>query len=142
MAILLFSAAEQARAIKLSKTKLVMAPGDYVLLEATVLPENAEDKTVEWFTSNPDAVVLGSMWSGSLTAQNYGTSVITCVAVGSTGVVEASCVVQVVIRNKTIGAWLRKRQLRLRGNRGSIQGETQIISLKNKKKLGGFVKKM
>ena len=64
VAILLFSAAEQARAIALSKTKLVMAPGDYVLLEATVLPENAEDKTVEWFTSNPDAVVLGSMWSG------------------------------------------------------------------------------
>lgn len=96
MAILLFSAAEQARAIKLSKTKLVMAPGDYVLLEATVLPENAKDKTVEWFTSNPDAVVLGSMWSGSLTAQNYVTSVITCVAVGSTGVVEALCVVQVV----------------------------------------------
>ena len=56
-----------------------------------VAPENATDKTVTWTSSNPDAVTVDQ--SGTITAQNGGSSMITVTT--TDGDYSASCVVTV-----------------------------------------------
>ncbi len=56
-----------------------------------VAPENATDKTVTWTSSNPDAVTVDQ--SGTITAQNGGSSMITVTT--TDGGYSASCVVTV-----------------------------------------------
>ncbi len=64
--------------ITLNYTSLTLTEGDSAALTATVLPENATDKTVSWTTS--DAQVATVSQSGVVTALKAGTAVITATA--------------------------------------------------------------
>ena len=74
--------------ITLNKTELTLEPDATETLIATVLPENATDKTVAWSTSNPEIAIVED---GVVTAMNEGEAVITAKA----GEKEATCKVVV-----------------------------------------------
>jgi len=90
----------QVTEVKLDKTNLELEVGQGEQLTATVLPENATDKTVTWSSSNPeiaavaesDGMADGSVVKGGyVTAKKPGEAVITAKA----GDKEASCKVVV-----------------------------------------------
>ena len=60
--------------VSLSKTSVTLTEGDKETLTATVLPDNATDKTVEWSTSNSSVATVSS---GTVTAIKAGTTTIT-----------------------------------------------------------------
>ena len=60
--------------VSLSKTSVTLTEGDKETLTATVLPDNATDKTVEWSTSNSSVATVSS---GTVTAIKAGTATIT-----------------------------------------------------------------
>ncbi len=76
--------------ITLSANSLEMKVGDIDTLTATVFPENAEDKTIVWATSNEGIVTVTA--DGNITALAIGTATITATC----GNVYASCLVTVV----------------------------------------------
>ncbi|MEG1070141.1 MAG: Ig-like domain-containing protein, partial [Ruthenibacterium sp.] len=57
-----------------NKTKLLLIEGDSETLTATVLPENATDKTVTWTSSN---AAVATVANGKVTAVKAGTATIT-----------------------------------------------------------------
>ena len=65
--------------------------GETLSLEATVLPENASDKTITWSSSNP---AVASVEDGLVTAHKEGLAIITAKA----GEIIASCSVTVTVR--------------------------------------------
>ena len=79
--------------ITLDSTSLDMTEGDTEQLTATVLPEDATDKTVTW-SSSDDAVA--TVENGLVTAVGIGTATITA----SAGDVTASCAVTVAAAGK------------------------------------------
>ena len=60
--------------VSLNKTELTLVAGDSETLEATVIPEFAYDKTIEWESSNPDVATVDE---GTITALNAGMATIT-----------------------------------------------------------------
>lgn len=60
--------------VSLSKTSITLTEGDKETLTATVLPNNATDKTVEWSSSNTS---VASVSNGTVTAIKAGTTTIT-----------------------------------------------------------------
>ena len=62
-----------------------MKVGEQQELKAEVLPEDAEDKSVEWTTEQPETVLVGE--NGTVTAQKAGTAVVTAKAKDGSGVV-------------------------------------------------------
>lgn len=66
--------------IKLDKTSLDLTEGQTAQLNATVLPENADDKTVTWSTSDDGVATVSA--SGLVTAVAAGNAVITAKAGG------------------------------------------------------------
>lgn len=66
--------------------------GDTYTLKATVLPEDADFKTVTW--SSSDDKILSVSQSGVITANDYGTATITCSSTDGSNVA-ATCVVEV-----------------------------------------------
>lgn len=80
--------AVEVTGISLDRTEFTGAPGTSFTLVATVMPENATDKTVTWTSSN-DAVATVADGVVSLVA--YGTAVITA----SCGEYSATCTVTV-----------------------------------------------
>ena len=60
--------------ISISDKKLFMSPGDTYTLEASVTPDDAFDKSVEWKSSNPDII---SVEDGHLIAKSVGNAEIT-----------------------------------------------------------------
>ena len=75
--------------VTLNYTSLTLTEGDSATLTALVLPENADDKTVSWTTS--DAQVATVSQSGVVKAVKAGTAVITATAGGKT----ATCTITV-----------------------------------------------
>lgn len=75
--------------ISLNKTELTLLVGETAQLEATILPEDATDKTVSWYTSNSEVVTVDG---GKITAVNFGTADITALA----GNVDETCTVTVL----------------------------------------------
>ena len=75
--------------IYLNKTELTLLVGDTAQLEATIHPEDATDKTVNWYTSDPEIV---SVDGGKITAVNFGIADITAQA----GYMDETCVVTVL----------------------------------------------
>ena len=65
--------------VSLSKTELFLEIGEEETLSATVLPEDATDKTVTWSTSNAE---VATVEGGKVTAIKEGTAVITALAGG------------------------------------------------------------
>ena len=63
--------------ITMSSTELTLRIGETALLEATILPEDATDKTVVWDSSNPNVATVDG---GKITALNFGVTVITAQA--------------------------------------------------------------
>ncbi|MDE7227814.1 MAG: Ig-like domain-containing protein, partial [Treponemataceae bacterium] len=75
--------------IALSMTELTLARGETGKLTATVLPENADNKTVTWQLSDTSVATVDD--DGTVTALKQGTAVITAQADGKT----ATCTVTV-----------------------------------------------
>lgn len=83
--------------VKLSSTTLTLtAGGDAATLTATVLPEDAVDKTVTWSSLKPSVATVDQ--NGVVTPVAKGTAII----VAAAGGVEAECAVTVVEEGTTI----------------------------------------
>lgn len=80
----------QPTSVTLDRQQLSLTEGSSTTLQATVLPENASNRTVTW--SSSDAAVASVDASGTLTARKAGSAVITAAA--SNGL-KASCQVTV-----------------------------------------------
>ena len=89
--------------IILSCAELSMAPGEENQLAATILPEDATDKTVSWTTDN--AAVATVSENGLVTAVGQGAATITCRANDGSGV-SASCKVTVKERASWAGKYI------------------------------------
>ena len=74
--------------ITLSKTELSISVGDAIDLIATILPDNATDKTVIWTSSSPNVIKVEK---GKITAIAKGSAIITATAGG----LSATCSVEV-----------------------------------------------
>ena len=77
--------------ITIDKESVSMLSGDSITLNATVLPENASDKTVIWSISNESVATVDS--SGNVTAVAEGEAVIT--ATSESGSLSAGCSITV-----------------------------------------------
>ena len=77
--------------ISLSKKNMELEPGEQAALNASVLPENATDKTVKWESSSAS---VASVENGIITAKSPGTTTIT--ASSADGEITASCLVTVI----------------------------------------------
>ena len=63
--------------VKLEETELTLVAGDEVTLTATVLPDNATDKTIQWTSSDPQ---VATVTDGKVTAVQKGEATITASA--------------------------------------------------------------
>lgn len=90
-----------ASGIVLSTGSLSLSVGSSAQLTATVLPQDAEDKSVGWSSSNPGVATIDG--SGRVTAVAAGEATITATALGGLGVVE-SCTVTVKDPNANVNA--------------------------------------
>ena len=75
--------------VMLSSTDLTLLVGETAVLEASVLPEDATDKNVTWWSSYPD---VATVEGGMVTAVGFGQAVI----VAQVGDQSASCTVTVL----------------------------------------------
>ena len=75
--------------ITLNSSSVTLKVGETALLEATVFPEDASDKNVIWYSSNPD---VADVAGGRITAVRFGQTVITA----QVGDCSASCTVTVL----------------------------------------------
>lgn len=82
-----------ASRVELDETKLTMNKGKKTTLTATVLPEDATEKDVEWVSSNPDVITITT--KGQMTAKACGNSTITAKATDGSEVY-ATCEVNVI----------------------------------------------
>ncbi len=81
-----------ATGISLNQTELSLTPGETSALTATVAPDNATDKTVNWTSSDTSVATVDE--NGNVTAVAPGTATITATANGGSGK-SASCEVTV-----------------------------------------------
>ena len=77
------------KAVTLNKTSSEILIGDYEILEATVSPNNATDKTIKWSSSDES---IATVTNGIVVAKKIGTTVITASAGGCSD----SCIVKVL----------------------------------------------
>ena len=78
--------------IILSQTSAILTEGETLTLTATVTPDNADNTTISWSSSNEDIAMVSS--KGKVVAMGVGTATITATANDGSGV-KASCVVTV-----------------------------------------------
>ena len=78
----------EVSSVVLDREDLSLYVGETQTLQATVLPENATDKTVTWESSNPN---VAAVEEGVVTANRTGTAIVTAKA----GEMVASCMVTV-----------------------------------------------
>ena len=79
--------------VALNHTTLTVGKGSVFALDATVLPENADNKAVTWSSSNTSAVM--DLGNGEFYAKAAGTSTITATAADGSGK-KATCTVTVL----------------------------------------------
>lgn len=79
--------------IKLDQTELELYNGDVATLKATILPEDANNKTLSWSSSNPQVATVDE--NGVVTAIAAGTATITVAATDESGI-ETTCKVTVL----------------------------------------------
>ena len=80
------------KSIKLSKTSSSLYIGDTEQLTATVLPDNATDKSLQWKSSNTSVVRVSS--SGLVTCVGTGTATVTATTKDGSNI-SASCIYQI-----------------------------------------------
>ena len=103
--------------VRLNKTELTLGVGETETLIATILPEDADNKAVNWKSSS-DAVTVDD--NGKITAKNTGTALITVTT--KDGEKTAHCAVTVTVFNtKVTDVQLNKTELTL------IVGETETL---------------
>ena len=85
--------------IELDQPELTMNKNAYMVLKATVLPENASQKTVTWESSDPGIVRVSG---GQLTAVSTGEAVITCSATDGSGVTASSKITVIQMVNNIL----------------------------------------
>lgn len=78
----------KVKSITLNYDTYALSEGESIVLEATVLPENAGNKTLNWYSSNEEVVMVGK--SGKVIFIANGTAVVTATATDGSGV-SASC---------------------------------------------------
>lgn len=83
--------------ITLSASDMALQVGETAMLTAGILPLNASDKSVAWFSSNSQVAVVSD--SGVVTAAGIGKAVITCKAKDGSGIMK-SCTV--AVREKVV----------------------------------------
>lgn len=104
--------------VSLSKTSITLTEGDKETLTATVLPNNATDKTVEWSSSNTS---VASVSNGTVTAIKAGTTTITVKT--KDGGKTAACAVSVKTKVIAVtGVTLNKTELTL------TEGNSETLS--------------
>lgn len=82
--------------IKLDKSTVSVAEGKTVELKATITPDNAANKDINWFTSDPEIATVDE--NGVVTAVKKGTAIIAAVAVD--GELRAECKVSVLTQEE------------------------------------------
>lgn len=87
--------------VELDQVNLSIYPGETAKLTATVKPENATDKTITWYTSEPSIAKVDN--SGTVTALREGSAIITAKSGDKTAVcnVQVCVVVSSIQLNKT-----------------------------------------
>ena len=105
--------------VSLNKTDLTLNPGETFLLEATVSPSDATDKTVTWTSSNSG---VASVSGGVVTATAEGTATVTATAGGKSAKCEVN--VQHMVVDVT-GISLNKTDLTLNPG-GTFQLEATV----------------
>ncbi len=78
--------------ITLNESKKSLQVGENLVLNATIQPTNAKNKTIRWVSSNPDIVFVDS--DGQVIALKKGKSIITCIANGGANI-QATCEITV-----------------------------------------------
>lgn len=110
--------AVHVESVSLDKTSIELAVGNTTILKATVLPNNATDKTVIWSSGNPSVATVSS--SGIVTAKAAGSTTITVTT--NDGGKKATCSVRVTSSTVSVtGVSLNKTSLSL------TEGETQTL---------------
>lgn len=106
--------------VTLNKTSLTIVEGQSEVLTATVLPEDATDKTLSWVTDNESVVIVDS--NGKVTAVKKGSATITVVT--KDGNKSATC--EVVVEPKIVsvtGVELDKTSITL------TEGESEALNV-------------
>ena len=104
--------------ITLNETTLYKNKGDAaVTLTATVVPENAAEKTVTWSSDNP---AVASVNNGEVTALAIGTAIITATANDGSGV-KAICTVNVSAQGLLSGDFSIAADKKVRFAQGNLQ---------------------
>ncbi|MDE6317604.1 MAG: Ig-like domain-containing protein [Muribaculaceae bacterium] len=88
----------QVEAIELSKTTATLKATESIQLIATVMPETATNKAIEWSSDNEDVATVTQ--SGLATAATVGRAIITAKAVDGSGVT-ATCTIDVIATEVT-----------------------------------------
>ena len=91
--------AHPVETITLNETSLHLKSDESATLYATVLPADAENKEVQWKSSNESVAAV--MQNGRVIAGAGGTSIVTCSATDGSGV-KAECVVSVIAETQGI----------------------------------------
>ena len=121
------AASYHIESISLNQSKLSMMIGDEVTLEATIAPENAEDKTIIWSSNNP---TVASVDNGKVKAHQLGAATIT--ATTQDGGKTASCIISVVEIDSMIDVSFSGMNV----SYGSVSFEGDLIKLTSGVKLG------
>lgn len=82
--------AKNVTSVTLDKTSLTLLVGETSTLTATVLPDDATDKTIKWDSSNPG---IATVENGAIKGVGIGETVVTATA----GFITASCYISVII---------------------------------------------
>lgn len=116
--------------VRLNKASVTLVEGDTDELMATVMPENATDKGIEW-TSNNESVATVSQ-TGLVTALKEGSSAITVIT--NDGGFKATC--DVTVKKKVIavtGVKLSAASMTLReGDKGTLTATVEPANATNK----------
>ena len=109
--------------VSLDKTSITLAAGDTETLTATVLPENATDKSVTWSTSDWNVAIVNQ--NGTVAAVGPGNATITVKT--NDGKKIATCEVKVNKLDECIGVIANKNStLTLKNNHGNLDLQYSI----------------
>lgn len=114
--------------IKLDSTKLKLSAGKQGRISATVAPDNANNRNLEWKTSNSK---VATVTNGFVTAVGKGTAIITCKATDGSGKY-ARCTVSVVQPATSLRLSVTKKTM-VKGTSYTLKATVGPTTASNKK---------